>query len=179
MPKKIAVERKYLAPSHIRERFTPEIYDELESSFKKLCTTEATINEDQLTLLLKAYGMSIGNDSLLHALNSGGDSTATKANTDSLGIEDVLIIVGNLMESPDWCINEMTEAYRVFDKDDNGYLDPLELKRVFVKLGEHLNEADFVEQINEFDIDGDHQMQLSEWFRMCSSTRGSDYEFND
>lgn len=41
----------------------------------------------------------------------------------------------------------MAEAFSIFDKDGNGYLDAIELKRVFTKLGENLTDLEMEDQV--------------------------------
>ena len=53
---------------------------------------------------------------------------------------------------------EMKEAFRVFDKDGNGYISAAELRHVMTNLGEKLTNEDIDEMIREADIDGDGQV---------------------
>ena len=53
---------------------------------------------------------------------------------------------------------EIREAFRVFDKDDNGYISAAELKHVMTNLGEKLTDDEVNEMIKEGDIDGDGQV---------------------
>ena len=53
---------------------------------------------------------------------------------------------------------EMKEAFRVFDKDGNGFISAAELRHVMVHLGERLSDAEVEEMIREADIAGDGQI---------------------
>ena len=53
---------------------------------------------------------------------------------------------------------EIREAFRVFDKDDNGYISAAELKHVMTNLGEKLKDDEVNDMIKEGDIDGDGQV---------------------
>ena len=55
---------------------------------------------------------------------------------------------------------EMTEAFRVFDKDGNGVITAEELKQVMANLGEKLTEEEVAEMIKEADTDGDGVVNL-------------------
>ena len=72
----------------------------------------------------------------------------------------------------------MQESFCIFDKDKNGSLDAIELKRVFTKLGESLTDKEMEDQIREFDVDGNGEIGIGEWTRMVASTRGVDYIFD-
>ncbi|KAG0258724.1 hypothetical protein DFQ27_004492, partial [Actinomortierella ambigua] len=53
---------------------------------------------------------------------------------------------------------EITEAFRVFDKDGNGFISAGELRHVLAGLGEYLSEAEVDEMIRDADADGDGQV---------------------
>jgi len=49
---------------------------------------------------------------------------------------------------------EIQEAFKVFDKDGNGYISAAELRHVMTSLGEKLTEEEVDEMIREADVDG-------------------------
>jgi hypothetical protein len=49
---------------------------------------------------------------------------------------------------------EIREAFRVFDKDGNGFISAAELRHVMTNLGEKLTDEEVDEMIREADIDG-------------------------
>lgn len=53
---------------------------------------------------------------------------------------------------------EIKEAFKVFDKDGNGYISAAELRHVMTNLGEKLSENEVDEMIREADVDGDGQI---------------------
>ena len=54
--------------------------------------------------------------------------------------------------------DELREAFRVFDKDGNGFISAAELRHVMTNLGEKLTDEEVDEMIREADIDGDGQV---------------------
>lgn len=50
---------------------------------------------------------------------------------------------------------ELREAFRVFDRDGNGYISAAELRHVMTNLGEKLTDEEVDEMIKEADVDGD------------------------
>ena len=54
--------------------------------------------------------------------------------------------------------DELKEAFKVFDKDQNGYISEAELKQVMRQLGEELTDEELQEMIREADEDGDGQV---------------------
>lgn len=53
---------------------------------------------------------------------------------------------------------EVREAFKVFDKDCNGFISASDLKQVMNNLGEKLTDEDINEMIKEADHDGDGQV---------------------
>ena len=53
---------------------------------------------------------------------------------------------------------EIKEAFRVFDKDGNGFISAAELRHVMTNLGEKLTDEEVDEMIREADVDGDGQV---------------------
>jgi calmodulin len=60
---------------------------------------------------------------------------------------------------------EIREAFRVFDKDGNGFISAAELRHVMTNLGEKLTDDEVDEMIREADIDGDGQVQKGTHWR--------------
>ncbi|SAL94865.1 hypothetical protein [Absidia glauca] len=64
---------------------------------------------------------------------------------------------------------EIQEAFKVFDKDGNGYISAAELRHVMTSLGtlgEKLSEEEVDEMIREADVDGDGQINYEEFVKM-------------
>ncbi|XP_063428906.1 calmodulin-like [Mytilus trossulus] len=63
---------------------------------------------------------------------------------------------------------ELREAFRVFDKDGNGFISAAELRHVMTNLGEKLTDGEVDEMIREADTDGDGQVNYSEFVKMMT-----------
>ena len=61
---------------------------------------------------------------------------------------------------------EIREAFRVFDKEGNGFISTLELSAVLQNIGEVLSEEETDELIAEADIDGDGNINYEEFVAM-------------
>ena len=64
---------------------------------------------------------------------------------------------------------ETREAFRVFDKDGNGFISAEELRHVMTDLGEKLSDAEVDDMIKEVDIDGDGHVNYEEFITMMAS----------
>jgi len=56
---------------------------------------------------------------------------------------------------------ELIEAFKIFDRDGNGFISAAELRHVMTNLGEKLTDEEIDEMIREADIDGEVQMSCS------------------
>ncbi|CAK7340957.1 unnamed protein product [Dovyalis caffra] len=61
---------------------------------------------------------------------------------------------------------ELKEAFKVFDKDQDGYISPNELRHVMINLGEQLTDEELEQMIREADLDGDGLVNYEEFVRM-------------
>ncbi|MBA0559035.1 hypothetical protein Golob_016017 [Gossypium lobatum] len=64
---------------------------------------------------------------------------------------------------------ELKEAFRVFDKDLNGYISASELRNVMMNLGEKLSDEEVEQMIKEADLDGDGQVNYDEFVKMMTT----------
>ena len=61
---------------------------------------------------------------------------------------------------------ELKEAFRVFDKDGNGFISAAELRHIMTNLGEKLTDEEVDEMLREADIDGDGQINYEEFVKV-------------
>jgi len=64
---------------------------------------------------------------------------------------------------------EIKEAFKVFDKDGNGFISAAELRHVMTNLGEKLTDEEVDEMIREADVDGDGQINYEEFVKIMMS----------
>ncbi|KAI0217448.1 hypothetical protein LSAT2_030743 [Lamellibrachia satsuma] len=71
----------------------------------------------------------------------------------------------------DLCLDEVKlakAAFRMFDKDGDGFIDPMELRHLLTNLGEKLTEEEVDDMIREVDIDGDGKVDYNEFVAMLN-----------
>ena len=65
--------------------------------------------------------------------------------------------------------DELKEAFRVFDKNNDGLISSSELRHVMTNLGEKLSQEEVDDMIKEADLDGDGQVNYAgEWGTISS-----------
>ncbi len=62
--------------------------------------------------------------------------------------------------------DEILEAFKLFDKDGNGFISAAELRHVMTNLGEVITDEEVDELIREADIDGDGQINYEEFAKV-------------
>merc|ERR1712164_62009 len=66
---------------------------------------------------------------------------------------------------------ELIEAFKVFDRDGNGFISAAELRHLMTNLGEKLTDEEVDEMIREADVDGDGQINYEEFVKMMMAKR--------
>ncbi|KAK7345922.1 hypothetical protein VNO77_16538 [Canavalia gladiata] len=61
---------------------------------------------------------------------------------------------------------DLREAFKVFDKDQNGYISASELRHVMINLGEKVSGEEVEQMIKEVDLDGDGLVNYDEFVKM-------------
>mmetsp|Transcript_49674 Transcript_49674/g.74993 ORF Transcript_49674/g.74993 Transcript_49674/m.74993 type:complete len:100 (+) Transcript_49674:269-568(+) len=64
---------------------------------------------------------------------------------------------------------EILEAFKVFDRDGNGFLSTAEFRHILTNLGEKFTDEEVDEMIREADTDGDGQIGYEEFVRVQRS----------
>ena len=75
----------------------------------------------------------------------------------SIEFPEFLTLMSRKMKEAD-SEEEIKEAFKVFDKDGNGFIGAAELRHVMTNLGEKLTDEEVDEMVREADIDGDGQI---------------------
>ncbi|XP_011257079.1 calmodulin-beta isoform X1 [Camponotus floridanus] len=65
--------------------------------------------------------------------------------------------------------DELREAFRVFDKNNDGLISSKELRHVMTNLGEKLSEEEVDDMIKEADLDGDGMVNYEEFVTILTS----------
>ncbi|XP_048609122.1 calmodulin-1-like [Brassica napus] len=83
----------------------------------------------------------------------------------TIDFSDFLNLMAKKMKDTD-SKEELKEAFRVFDKDQNGFISAAELCHVMTNLGEKLTDEEVEEIVREADVDGDGQKNYEEFVKI-------------
>ena len=67
---------------------------------------------------------------------------------------------------------EIREAFKVFDRDNNGFISAAELRHVMTSIGEKLTDDEVDEMIREADQDGDGRIDCKPYSFALSRRHG-------
>ena len=65
---------------------------------------------------------------------------------------------------------EIKEAFKMFDRDGNGYIDMKELRMVITRIGQPLTSDDADELFLQADLDGNGKLDYNEFAKMITDS---------
>jgi Ca2+-binding EF-hand superfamily protein len=85
----------------------------------------------------------------------------------TIDFDEFVALMGQKFQNRD-TEEELQLAFKVFDKNNDGFISHSELKQMMHNLGENLTDDQIAEMIREADIDGDGQINYNEFLKMMS-----------
>ncbi|ELT93937.1 hypothetical protein CAPTEDRAFT_147994 [Capitella teleta] len=143
------------------DQFSPEEIAEYQDAFALFDRDgNGTITTKELGRTMRQLGFHFGEQDLHDMINEvDADGNGT------MDFPEFLALMARKMNSED-IEEEMKEAFRVFDKDGNGFISTAELRHVMVNLGERLADDEVEEMIREADMAGDGQINYEEFVKL-------------
>lgn len=124
-----------------------------------------TITTKELLPVLRSIGQNPSEDEILSLVieyDVNGDGTIDFD-------EFIEMMIKHTLETVDQTA-EIKEAFKMFDRDGNGYIDMKELRMVITRIGQPLSPADADELMREADLDGNGKLDYTEFARMITET---------
>jgi calmodulin len=89
-------------------------------------------------------------------------------NDGTIDFPEFLTMMARKMKDTD-SEEEIREAFKVFDRDGNGFISAAELRHVMTSIGEKLTDEEVDEMIREADTDGDGTINYNEFVQLLVS----------
>lgn len=123
-----------------------------------------TIDAKELKVAIRALGFEPKKEEIKRMI-----AEVDKDASGRITYADFLHLMSQKMSEKD-SNDEIMKAFRLFDDDDTGAISFRNLKRVARELGENLSDEELREMISEADLDGDGQVDQSEFLRIMKKT---------
>uniref|UniRef100_UPI00035AC984 RGECO1 n=1 Tax=Discosoma sp. TaxID=86600 RepID=UPI00035AC984 len=158
------MQKKTMGWEATRDQLTEEQIAEFKEAFSLFDKDgDGTITTKELGTVMRSLGQNPTEAELQDMINevdADGDGT--------FDFPEFLTMMARKMNDTD-SEEEIREAFRVFDKDGNGYIGAAELRHVMTDLGEKLTDEEVDEMIRVADIDGDGQVNYEEFVQMMTA----------
>ncbi|KAL7419564.1 ATP-dependent DNA helicase srs2 [Cryptotrichosporon argae] len=121
---------------------------------------DGTITTKELGTVMRSLGQNPTQaelEDMINEVDSDGNN--------SIDFAEFMTLMARKMHDTD-SEEEIREAFKVFDKNNDGHISAAELKHVMTNLGEKLSDAEVSEMIREADKDGDGMINYKEFVTM-------------
>mmetsp|Transcript_147483 Transcript_147483/g.209368 ORF Transcript_147483/g.209368 Transcript_147483/m.209368 type:complete len:149 (-) Transcript_147483:5-451(-) len=120
---------------------------------------DGKISSSEIGTVMRSLGQMPTQEEVAGIVSSVGSST--------VDFPEFLTVMSKNMKPPA-SEEEIKEAFRVFDKEGDGFVSASELRHVMTNLGEKLTEDEIDEMITEADDDSDGQIKYAEFVKMMT-----------
>lgn len=110
--------------------------------------------------LLRLLGIPIDNDEQFHRM-------INQDKNGKISFEQFGIFLAQKMKEGQNA-NIIVETFQYFDKDHDGFINVKDLEKIFLHLGEKLNEEELKEMLSSIDYDQDGFVSLQDFIQMSS-----------
>ncbi|KAK9215194.1 hypothetical protein WN944_007197 [Citrus x changshan-huyou] len=124
------------------------------------CTADGCITIEELAVAIKSLDQNPTEEELRNMISEvdvNGNGT--------IEFGEFLNLMARKMKENE-AQEELKEAFKVFDKDQDGYISPNELRHVMMNIGEKVTDEELEQMVREADLDGDGQINYEEFARM-------------
>ena len=132
---------------------------QLQEIFNKYAGEKGALDEESLQLLIKEKLEQYIQKKQIIALMK-------KIDTDGSGeieFDEFLEFMRNLNKEDEVDEDALKEVFKLFDRDEKGYLTPESVYHIFLSLGEKIKLEDIINILKENDIDGDGNLNFEDF----------------
>ncbi|CAF3383410.1 unnamed protein product [Rotaria sp. Silwood1] len=143
---------------------TAEENDEIKEVFELFDNDKDNeLDYHEFKIALRALGFDIQKaevERLMHDYDRQG--------TNKITYHDFHEVAGEMVLQRD-LHEEILKAFKLFDDDETGKISLKKLRRIAREIGDNVNEEELKAMIDEFDLDGDGEINFDEFMAMLNS----------
>lgn len=148
----------------IPSKLSEEQLDELKEAFAVYdLDRDGQISIRELGTVMRQLGQNPTEAEILEMIKD-----VDKDNSGTISFDEFANLMGDKMKNID-TEEEVRDAFRVFDVNDNGFISAHELRHVMTNLGEKITEDEANEMIRVGDSDGDGLINYNDFVNMMNS----------
>jgi len=148
------------------EDLTPEQQEMLQKAFNMFDRDKTgSIATNMMSTILRTLGQTFEEDDLqllIDEVDADGSG--------QLEFEEFLVLCSRFLveEDAEAIQEELREAFRLYDKEGNGYIKTADLREIMRALDDKLTEDELDEMITEIDTDGSGTVDFDEFMEMMT-----------
>jgi centrin-3 len=148
-----------------RQELSEEQKQEIKEAFDLFDTDKTgTIDYHELKVAMRALGFDVKKQEVLNLMKEYDREGAGQ-----IEYHDFLEIMTTKISERD-PVEEILKAFKLFDEDNTGKISLRNLRRVARELGENLSDDELQAMIDEFDKDGDGEINEQEFLNIMKQT---------
>ncbi|KAL9644611.1 hypothetical protein ABK040_015350 [Willaertia magna] len=137
--------------------------NEFREAFSLYDNGNGTITSDKLNHVLRTLGLSYSDKDLEELTNILDSSHSGQIHSNSFVNE-----MKNRCKSNDnQNIDEYLDSFRIFDKDQDGFISTEELRHIMTTMGERLTNEEVEDLVREVDPQGKGSIHYESFIKMC------------
>ena len=138
---------------------------QLQEIFNKYAGEKGALDEESLQLLIKEKLEQYIQEKQIITLMK-------KIDTDGSGeieFDEFIEFMRNLNKEDELDEDALKEVFKLFDRDEKGYLTPESVYHIFISIGERIKLEDIINILKENDIDGDGNLNFEDFKMLMQS----------
>ncbi|KAK9315713.1 hypothetical protein V1522DRAFT_409271 [Lipomyces starkeyi] len=146
------------------DQLTEEQINEFKEAFSLFDkNNDGQITTKELGTVMRSLGQNPSEAELADMINE-----VDVDNDGTIDFPEFLTMMARKMKDTD-SEEEIKEAFRVFDRDNNGYISATELRHVMTSIGERLTDEEVDLMIKEADTNNDGRIDYNEFVQLMLS----------
>ena len=140
----------------IEEKYTIK---DLQEIFNEYTNESGTLDESCLQVLIKEIlGKYILQNQILSLIKKINNNKKSE-----IDFDEFIKLIKNLKEYMELDEDYLKEVFKIFDRENKGYLSPQGVYHTFLALGETIKFEDIIDVLKEYDFNGDGNLSFEEF----------------